>query len=109
MNKLLIGLATVPLLTSVAFAAQPLSEKQLDTVTAGFSASSMSLAESFGSVTSASTANFAEVAPLRNDSGALVTVTFDEVTLNQIKSLFSAAQSTSTAFQPCVACLTPAP
>ena len=38
MNKLLIGLATVPLMSSVAFAGQPLSEKQMDEVTAGFNA-----------------------------------------------------------------------
>jgi len=96
MNKLLIGLATVPLMSSVAFAGQPLSDKQMDTVTAGFMAFSTSLAESFGGVTAAATANLAEVSALRNNSGALVTVTFGEVTLNQIKSV-SAAQSTSTA------------
>ena len=96
MNKLLIGLATVPLMSSVAFAGQPLSEKQMDAVTAGFSAFSTSLAESFGGVTAAATANLAEVSALRNNNGALVTVTFGEVTLNQIKSV-SAAQSTSTA------------
>jgi hypothetical protein len=96
MNKLLIGLATVPLMSSVAFAGQPLSEKQMDAVTAGFSAFSTSLAESFGGVTAAATANLAEVSALRDASGALVTVTFSEVTLNQIKSV-SAAQSASTA------------
>jgi hypothetical protein len=96
MNKLLIGLATVPLMSSVAFAGQPLSDKQMDAVTAGFNAFSTSLAESFGGVTSAATANLAEVSALRNNSGALVTVTFSEVTLNQIKSV-SAAQSQSTA------------
>jgi len=96
MNKLLIGLATVPLMTSAAFAGQALSEKQMDAVTAGFSAFSTSLAESFGGVTAAATANLAEVSALRNASGALVTVVVGEVTLNQIKSV-SAAQSNSTA------------
>jgi hypothetical protein len=96
MNKLLIGLATVPLMSSVAFAGQPLSDKQMDAVTAGFSAFSTSLAESFGGVTAAATANLAEVSALRTNAGALVTVTFGEVTLNQIKSV-SAAQSTSAA------------
>jgi hypothetical protein len=96
MNKLLIGLATVPLMSSVAFAGQPLTDKQMDAVTAGFSAFSTSLAEPFGGVTAAATANLAEVSALRNASGALVTVTFSEVTLNQIKSV-SAAQSQSTA------------
>jgi hypothetical protein len=96
MNKLLIGLATVPLMTSAAFAGQALSEKQMDAVTAGFSAFSTSLAESFGGVTAAATTNLAEVSALRNASGALVTVVVGEVTLNQIKSV-SAAASTSTA------------
>ena len=50
MNKLLIGLATVPLMYSAAFAGQPLSDKQMDAVTAGFAAFSTSLAESFGGV-----------------------------------------------------------
>jgi hypothetical protein len=96
MNKLLIGLATVPLMSSVAFAGQPLSDKQMDAVTAGFTAFSTSLAEAFGGVTSAATANLAEVSALRTNTGVLVTVTFGEVTLNQIKSV-SAAQSASTA------------
>jgi hypothetical protein len=96
MNKLLIGLATVPLMSSVAFAAQPLTENQMDKVTAGFQAFSTSLAESYGGVTATSTSNLAEVSALRDSSGALVTVTFGEVTLNTIKSV-SAAQSESSA------------
>jgi len=96
MNKVLMGLATVPLMCSTAFAGQLLSEKQMDNVTAGFAAFSTSLAESFGGVTAAATANLAEVAALRNASGAPVTVSVGEVTLNIIKSV-SAAQSISTA------------
>jgi hypothetical protein len=96
MNKVLMGLATVPLMCSTAFAGQLLSEKQMDNVTAGFAAFSTSLAESFGGVTAAATANLAEVAALRNASGAPITVSVGEVTLNIIKSV-SAAQSISTA------------
>jgi hypothetical protein len=106
MNKLLIGLATVPLMSSVAFAAQPLTDRQMDVVTAGFTAFSTSLAESFGGVTSSATANLAEVSALRDSSGnpvttpATVTVNGSsvplEVQLNIIKSV-SAAQSESTA------------
>ena len=111
MNKLLIGLATVPLMSSVAFAGQPLNDKQMDAVTAGFTAFSTSLAELFGGVTAAATANLAEVSALRNTSGAPVTVTVGEVTLNIIKSV-SAAQSASTAanlpsLQPLVGRLEP--
>lgn len=96
MNKLLTGLATVPLMSGVAFAGQPLSDRQMDVVTAGFSATSSSEAESFGGVTFSSTSNLAEVAALRNNSGQLVTITVNEVTLNLIKSV-SAAASASTA------------
>ena len=96
MNKLLIGLATSPLMCSVAFAGQVLTDQQLDAVTAGFAATATSEAESFGGVTAAATANLAEVAAFRNNSGALVTVTVGEVTLNIVKSV-SASQSLSTA------------
>jgi pectate lyase len=96
MNKLLIGLATVPLMSGVAFAAQSLTDRQMDAVTAGFASTASSEAESFGGVTTATTANLAEVAALRTNAGALVTVTVGEVTLNIIKAV-SASQSTSTA------------
>jgi hypothetical protein len=96
MNKLFIGLATVPLMSSVAFASQTLNDRQMDAVTAGFAATASSEAESFGGVTSAATANLAEVAALRNSTGTPVTVTVGEVTLNIIKAV-SASQSTSSA------------
>jgi hypothetical protein len=102
MNKLFTGLAAVPLMCSAAFAGQPLSEKQMDAVTAGFAAFSTSLAESFGGVITSATANLAEVSALRtnptpaNPQGIPVVVSIGEVTLNQIKSV-SAAQSRSTA------------
>jgi hypothetical protein len=96
MNKLLIGLASVPLMSSVAFAAQPLTDNQMDKVTAGFQAFSTSLAESFGGVTATATANLAEVSVLRDSSGAPVSTVYSEVTLFTIKSV-SAATSESTA------------
>lgn len=96
MNKLLTGLATLPLMSSVAFAGHLLSDRQMDAVTAGFASTATSEAESFGGVVSAATANLAEVAALRNNSGALVTVAVGEVTLNIIKAV-SASQSASTA------------
>ena len=36
MKKLLMGLAVLPFLSGVAFAAQPLNDQQMDKVTAGF-------------------------------------------------------------------------
>jgi hypothetical protein len=50
MNKLVTGLATVPLMSSVAFANQLLSDRQMDAVTAGFAAVATSEAESYGGV-----------------------------------------------------------
>jgi hypothetical protein len=96
MNKLLIGLAAVPLMSGVALAAQPLNDRQMDTVTAGFAATASSEAESYGGLTFSATANLAEVAALSTSSGAPVTVTSGEVTLNIIKAV-SASQSESTA------------
>lgn len=111
MNKLLISLATVPLMSGVAFAGQALSDRQMDAVTAGFAATASSEAETFGGITTANTANLAEVAALRNNSGALVVVTAGEVTLNIIKAI-SASQSQSTAanipsLQPITGVVTP--
>jgi hypothetical protein len=103
MNKLLTGLATVPLMTSVAFAGHLLTDRQMDTVTAGqidvgpFTAVSTSEAESYGGQTAANTTNLAEVAVLRlAPGGPPVTVTYDSTTLFLIKSV-SAASSISTA------------
>jgi len=107
MNKLLIGLAAVPLMSSVAFAAQPLSDKQMDAVTAGFTAFSTGFAEAYGGVTTAAETQLAEVAVLRNASGAPVTVPTTvsngaggtvtlEVQIFQIKSV-AASSSLSTA------------
>jgi hypothetical protein len=98
MNKFLLGLADVPLMSSVAFAAQTLSDRQMDTVTAGFFAFATSEAEAVGGITSTATANLAEVAALRTGSGTgtLVTVLAGETTLNIIKAV-SASQSASTA------------
>jgi hypothetical protein len=112
MNKLFMGLATVPLMYNAAFAGQLLNNKQMDAVTAGFAAFSTSLAESFGGVIASATSNLAETSALRtnptaaNPTGTPVTtpttvlvngapVTL-EVSLNEIKSV-SAAQSVSTA------------
>jgi hypothetical protein len=83
MNKLLTGLATVPLMSSVAFAGQLLTDRQMDAVTAGtFTAFSTSNAQSYGAVTTAKTTNVAEVAPLTTASGAPVTVSVNGMVLN---------------------------
>lgn len=69
-----------------ALADQALSEKQMDMVTAGgFSAFSTSLAESYGSVTTATTTNYAEVSVLRSASGTPDSVVVNGGPLNQIE------------------------
>jgi hypothetical protein len=45
MKKVLMGLAALPFLTGVAMAAQPLTNQQMDGVTAGFTATSIADAE----------------------------------------------------------------
>jgi hypothetical protein len=101
MNKLLTGLAAVPLLSSVAFAGQPLTDQQMDKVTAGqgiilseaFSAFSTSEAEAYGGVTGTQTGNLATLSKF----GAItVEGTTSPLVLTIIKSV-SAAYSLSTA------------
>lgn len=89
MNKYLAGVAALPFLTSVAFAGQPLSDHQMDTVTAGFGAIATAAAGAEGGVIAAQTATLAEVA-------VFGTVVFNERSINIIKSV-SAASSQSTA------------
>jgi hypothetical protein len=47
MRKLLMGLAAVPFWVGMAVAGQPLTDQQMDRVTAGFSAISVADAEGF--------------------------------------------------------------
>jgi len=61
-NKLLAGIAALPFLSSVAFAAQPLSEHQMDQVTAGFGAFATGAANASGGVITTTTATVAELA-----------------------------------------------
>jgi hypothetical protein len=101
MNKLLLGLAALPLLSGVASAAQPLSDTQMDAVTAGFAALSTADAQALGKIVASATATLAQVAVVTTGGGNAgpvvpVTATFGETTLTLIKAL-SAAQSASSA------------
>jgi len=96
MNKFVLGLAAVPLLASAASAGQLLSDKQMDTVTAGFSAFSTADAQGLGKIVATLTATVAAVDVVTSSTGAPVTATFGETTLTLIKSV-SAAQSASSA------------
>jgi len=97
MNKLLAGVAALPFLATAAFAAQPLSDHQMDGVTAGFSAFATAGAEAEGGVIQTTTATLAEVANFATVACCTISgITEDETTLTIIKSV-SAATSTSSA------------
>lgn len=96
MNKVLLGLAALPLLSSVALAAQPLTDAQMDGVTAGFNALSTADAQALGKIVATQAATVSLVAVVTTPAGAPVTATFGETTLTLIKSV-TAAASVSTA------------
>jgi hypothetical protein len=60
-KRFLLGLAALPFLAGVASAAEPLSDAQMDAVTAGFSAQSIADAQASGKVVAAFTATVAQV------------------------------------------------
>jgi hypothetical protein len=96
MNKFVLGLAAVPLLAGAASAAQPLSDRQMDAVTAGFSAFSTADAQALGKIVATLSATVSSVDVVTSSGGAPVTATFGETTLTLIKSV-SGAQSASSA------------
>jgi hypothetical protein len=97
MNKLLSGVAALPFLATAAFAAQPLTNHQMDTVTAGFAAFATAGAESEGGVIETNTATVAEVANFATVKCCTISGTPDnETTLTIIKSV-SASTSLSSA------------
>lgn len=100
MRKFLFGLAAIPLLASSAFATEPLTNSQMDAVTAGFSAFSTADAQALGKIVATLSASVSEVnvVTTTNAAGATVPVSasFGETTLTLIKSI-SGAQSASSA------------
>lgn len=92
MKKALMGLAALPFLAGVAFAGQPLTDQQLDRVTAGFTALSIGDAQGVvgeSGVLLTTTATLAEVAPLASR-------TFGEASSTIFKSLAASASSSFT-------------
>jgi hypothetical protein len=100
MKKLLIALAALPFAAGAASAAQPLTNQEMDQVTAGFEAISFADAQALGKIVAAASATLSQVAVVTTVNSAGVTVpvtaTFGETTLTLIKSL-AAAQSASSA------------
>ena len=96
MNKLLAGVAALPFLSGVAFAAQPLSDHQMDTVTAGFGSIATAAAEASGGVIQVTTATLAETAVIGTLTCCIVSgSSLDEKTLNIVKSVAASASSSS--------------
>lgn len=103
MNKVLLGVAALPFLAGAASAAQPLSESQMDAITAGFASISTADAQALGKIVASATATLSQVAVVTKTTGSgtsavttPVTATFGETTLTLIKSL-SGAQAASSA------------
>ena len=97
MKKLLMALAMLPLMAGVAAAGQPLSDQQMDRVTAGFSALSIADAEGLvgeSGIVLTTTASLSQVRPT-------ATATLGETSSTLFKSLSAAQSSTVTStFSP---------
>jgi hypothetical protein len=75
MKKVLMGLAALPFLASAAVAMQPLTNQQLDRVTAGFNAVSVADAEGLAGesgVVLTTTATLSEVTPIAKVTPTIV-------------------------------------
>lgn len=99
MKKLLMALAALPFMAGAAAAGQPLSDQQMDKVTAGFTALSIADAEglvgALGNVLT-TTASLSLVIPY-------ATATRGEISSTIYKSLAAAQSSTVTSTSPPVA------
>ncbi|HUK08121.1 MAG TPA: hypothetical protein VLX09_09665 [Stellaceae bacterium] len=96
MKKLLLALGLAPLMAGTAMAAQPLTDNQMDGVTAGFASFSTADAQALGKIVASVTATVAQVAVVTTSSGHPVTATYGETTLTLFKSI-AGAQSASSA------------
>jgi hypothetical protein len=101
MKKVLMGLAALPFLAGVAVAGEPLTAKQMDRVTAGFSAISIADAEGLvgeSGIVLATTATLSQVLPF-----ATAKCSSCETGTTLFKSIAAAQSSTVTST------ITPAP
>jgi len=91
-TKVLMGVAALPFAASLAVAGQPLTDQQLDRVTAGFTATSIADAQGLvgeSGVVLATTATVSQVLPI-------ATLHADEFTSTLFKSVAAAQSSTVT-------------
>jgi hypothetical protein len=96
MWKVALALGVVPLMAGSAMAAQPLTDDQMDNVSAGFAAFSTADAQALGKIVASVTATVAQVSVVTGAEGAPVTATLGSTTLTLFKSI-SGAQSASSA------------
>jgi len=96
MRKLLLALGMAPLMAGTAMAAQPLTDNQMDGVTAGFAAFSTADSQALGKIVASVTATVAQVSAVTNSTGEPLMATFGSTTLTLFKSI-SGAQSASSA------------
>lgn len=93
MKKVLMGLAALPFLAGVAAAGQPLTDQQLDRVTAGFTATSISDAQGVvgeSGVLLTTVATLSEVAPFATaKAGEISSTLFKSVAAAQASSVTS--------------------
>lgn len=95
MKRLRLGLIVVPLLSGVAWAAEPLTEVQMDAMTSGsaFSAYAIADASASGKVVSTLTATVAQVAPVTG--GRHVILSVGDVALGPLNELSGAASTSA--------------
>jgi hypothetical protein len=92
MKKVLMGMAALPFLAGAAAAGQPLTNQQMDRVTAGFSSVAIADAEGLvgeSGIVLTTTATLSEVAPFEH-------ATLGEASSTLIKSISAAQSSTVT-------------
>lgn len=101
MNKLLAGVAALPFLSAVAFAGQPLSDRQMDTVTAGFASNATAAAAAEGGVIQATVATLSEVLIIGTVKCCVISgSSFNEKTLNIVKAVAASSSTSSAASLP---------
>src|SRR5919109_4205389 len=95
MKRLRLGLISVPLLTGIAWAAEPLSEEQMDAMTSGSAFSAYAIADAYasGKVVATSTATVAQVAPVAG--GIQVILSVGDVALSPLNALPGAASTSA--------------
>jgi len=93
MKKVLMGLAALPFLAGGAVAGQPLTDRQMDRVTAGYTATSIADAQGVvgeSGVLLTTTATLAEVQPFATaKAGEITTTLFKSVAAAQSSSVTS--------------------